>query len=43
MGAPRQPFDEGSTFGLREIDGDRFLVAIGGEEIGRVAARAVGF
>ena len=38
MGAARQPFDEGRTFGLREIDGDGSLVAIGGEEIGRVAA-----
>jgi hypothetical protein len=38
MGAPCQPFDERRPFGLREIDGDGALVAVGGKEIGGVAA-----
>ena len=41
MGAPRQPFHQCRAFGIGEIDGDGFLVAVGGKEIGGVGFRAV--
>ena len=42
VGAARQPLDQRCTLGLRKIYGDGFLVAIGRQEIGRVALRSVG-
>jgi hypothetical protein len=41
MGTPRQAFHQGSAFRLGEIDGDGLLVAVGGEEVGRVALSPV--
>ena len=41
MRATRQPLHQRSTLWLRQIDGDGFLVAIGGKKIGGVAGAAV--